>query len=30
VTAWIDQPLDLLAWVGLPRSAPQLAPRAGA
>jgi phosphoglycolate phosphatase len=30
VTAWIDEPLDLLAWVGLARSAPQLAPRAGA
>jgi N-acetyl-D-muramate 6-phosphate phosphatase len=30
VTAWIDQPLDLLAWVGLARSAAQLAPRAGA
>ena len=30
VTAWIHEPLDLLAWVGLARSAPQLAPRAGA
>jgi 2-phosphoglycolate phosphatase len=30
VTAWIDAPLELLAWVGLERIAPQLAPRAGA
>ncbi len=30
VTAWIGEPLDLLAWVGLARSASQLAPRAGA
>jgi 2-phosphoglycolate phosphatase len=30
VTAWIDQPLELLAWVGLERSASQLAPHAGA
>ena len=30
VTAWIDEPLELLAWVGLARSASQLAPHAGA
>jgi N-acetyl-D-muramate 6-phosphate phosphatase len=30
VTAWIDEPLELLAWVGLARSARELAPRAGA
>ena len=30
VTAWIEQPLDLLAWVGLSRAASQRAPRAGA
>jgi len=30
VTAWIDEPLELLAWVGVTRSAAQLAPRAGA
>jgi phosphoglycolate phosphatase len=30
VTAWIDEPLELLAWVGLSGSAVQHAPRAGA
>ncbi len=30
VTAWIDEPLELLAWVGLRRDAPLLAPHAGA
>jgi phosphoglycolate phosphatase len=30
VTAWIDQPLELLAWVGLRRIAPLHAPHAGA
>jgi N-acetyl-D-muramate 6-phosphate phosphatase len=30
VTAWIDEPLELLAWVGLRRAAPLLAPHAGA
>lgn len=30
VSAWIDQPWELLAWVGLERSARQLAPGAGA
>jgi len=30
VTAWIDEPLELLAWVGLSRAAPLLAPHAGA
>ena len=30
VTAWIDEPLDLLAWVGLSRGAAQRAPQAGA
>jgi N-acetyl-D-muramate 6-phosphate phosphatase len=30
VTAWIEQPLDLLAWVGLSRAASQRAPHAGA
>jgi len=30
VTAWIDEPLELLAWVGLRRAASPLAPRAGA
>lgn len=30
VTAWIDAPLELLAWVGLRRAAPLHAPRAGA
>jgi N-acetyl-D-muramate 6-phosphate phosphatase len=30
VTAWIDEPLQLLAWVGLSRAAPLLAPHAGA
>jgi 2-phosphoglycolate phosphatase len=30
VTAWIDEPLDLLAWVGLSRGASRRAPQAGA
>jgi phosphoglycolate phosphatase len=30
VTAWIDEPLELLAWVGLRRPASLLAPHAGA
>jgi len=30
VTAWIDEPLELLAWVGLSRGAAQRAPQAGA
>jgi 2-phosphoglycolate phosphatase len=30
VTAWIDEPLDLLAWVGLARSASRRTPLAGA
>jgi N-acetyl-D-muramate 6-phosphate phosphatase len=30
VTAWIDAPLDLLAWVGLSRGASRRAPQAGA
>ena len=30
VTAWIGQPQELLAWVGLERRATQLAPGAGA
>ena len=30
VTAWIDEPLELLAWVGLSRGAAQHAPQAGA
>jgi phosphoglycolate phosphatase len=30
VTAWIDEPLDLLAWVGLARSAALRTPFAGA
>ena len=30
VTAWIDAPLELLAWVGLSRAAPLHAPHAGA
>jgi N-acetyl-D-muramate 6-phosphate phosphatase len=30
VTAWIDEPLELLAWVGLSRAATLHAPRAGA
>ncbi|HEX2790632.1 MAG TPA: HAD-IA family hydrolase [Steroidobacteraceae bacterium] len=30
VTAWIDEPLELLAWVGLRRAAPLHAPHAGA
>ena len=29
-TAWIDEPLELLAWVGLAHAPPQLAPHAGA
>jgi phosphoglycolate phosphatase-like HAD superfamily hydrolase len=30
VTAWIDEPLELLAWVGLRRAALLRAPHAGA
>jgi N-acetyl-D-muramate 6-phosphate phosphatase len=30
VTAWIDEPIELLAWVGLERGAVPLAPHAGA
>jgi N-acetyl-D-muramate 6-phosphate phosphatase len=30
VTAWIDEPLDLLAWVGLARPTAQRSPQAGA
>jgi phosphoglycolate phosphatase len=30
VIAWIDEPLELLAWVGLSRGAAQRAPQAGA
>jgi hypothetical protein len=30
VSAWIDEPLELLAWVGLRRPASLLAPHAGA
>jgi hypothetical protein len=29
VTAWIDSPLELLDWVGLPRAAPAVSVRAG-
>jgi len=29
VTAWIDEPLELLAWVGLARSSAQRSPQAG-